>query len=84
MKNLKARMVDALRSVDVWVHAALLLAVQYTDEIMRAATDYLPSFAPYLPANIYQAVGIAVVAFNLFRATQRARQSDQAKAPENG
>jgi hypothetical protein len=72
------------RSAGVWFNAVLLIAVQYTDQIMQAMNDYLPSFAPYLPPNIYKAVGIAVVAFNLVRTAQRAHQATLAKEVGHG
>lgn len=80
MKNLKARALAALRSSGVWLNALLLIAVQYTDQIMQATNDQLPALATYLPPNVYKMVGIAVVVFNLVRSAQRAHQAALAKA----
>jgi hypothetical protein len=71
-------------SAGVWLNATLLVAVQYTDQIVQGINDNMPSLAPYLPPNIYKGVGIAVVVFNLVRSARRARQAAQAKEVAHG
>lgn len=83
VKNLKARFVAALHSAGVWFNAVLLAALPFTDAILGAVRDNLPDLAPYLPPNIYKAVGFAVVVFNMARAAQRAHQASLAKGVNN-
>jgi hypothetical protein len=73
--NIKARIETALRSTGVWFNAVLLAALPFTDAILSGVRDNLPDMAPYLPPNIYKAVGFVVVVFNLVRAAQRAHQA---------
>ena len=72
---INARFLAALRSAGVWFNAVLLAALPFTDAILSAVRDNLPDLAPYLPPNIYKAVGFAVVVFNLARAAQRAHRA---------
>lgn len=61
--------------IGVWANAALLAAFPFTDQIMQAISDYLPSLAPYLPANVYKWVGLAVVVANIARSIQRTQRA---------
>jgi hypothetical protein len=72
------------RSAGVWFNAALLVAFPFTAEIMQGVNDYLPSLAPYLPPNVYKAVGFAVVVFNMAQAMKRAHAAALAKGAANG
>jgi hypothetical protein len=81
---IKARIKAAARSAGVWFNAALLAAVPFADQIVQGVNDYLPSFAPYLPPNVYKVVGCVVVAFNMVRSMQRAHQAAQAKEVTHG
>jgi hypothetical protein len=72
------------RSAGVWFNVVLLMAVQYTDQIMQGVNENLPALAAYLPPNVYKAVGVAVVVFNLVRAAQRAQRAAQAKGGAHG
>lgn len=76
---IKARLKTAVRSVAVWINTALLAAFPFADSIMNWVSTYLPSFAPYLPDNIYKGVGIAVVLFNIWHASHKAHQLAEAK-----
>jgi hypothetical protein len=76
---IQARIRAALRSAGVWFNAVLLAALPFTDAILGAVHDNLPDLAPYLPPNIYKAVGCAVVVFNLIRSAQRALNASQPK-----
>jgi hypothetical protein len=82
--TIKDRINAALRSAGVWFNAALLSALPFTEQIVQGVNDYLPSFAPYLPTNVYKAVGCAVVTFNMVRSMQRAHQAAQAKEVAHG
>ena len=81
---MKARAEAWLRSAGVWLNAALLIAFPFTAEIVQAVADNLPALAPYLPPNVYKAVGVAVVVFNLVRSAQRAHAAARAKGAANG
>ena len=72
------------RSAGVWFNAALLTALPFTQQIVQGVNDYLPSFAPYLPPNVYKVVGFAVVAFNMVQSMRRARAAALAKEAANG
>jgi hypothetical protein len=82
--KIKDRIVAALRSAGVWFNAALLVAFPFTAEIMQGVNDYLPSLAPYLPPNVYKAVGFAVVVFNMVQAMRRAHAAAVAKGAPHG
>jgi hypothetical protein len=79
-----ARLQSITRSAGVWVNASLLMTVQYTDQILQAVNDNLPALASYVPPNVYKAVGIAVVVFNLVRAVQRANRAARANGGAHG
>jgi len=68
-----------LRSAGVWFNAVLLAAFPFADQIIGAVNDNLPALAQYLPPNVYKAVGVAVVVFNLVRSAQRAHATAQPK-----
>lgn len=61
-----------LRSAGVWFNAVLLAAFPFTDQIIGAIADNLPALAPYLPANVYKWVGLAVVVYNIVHASRAA------------
>jgi hypothetical protein len=79
-----ARLQSWLKSAGVWLNAVLLAAFPFTDQIIQAFTDNLPALAQYLPPNVYKAVGVGVVVFNLVRSAQRAHAAAKAKAVTNG
>jgi hypothetical protein len=79
-----ARLKAWVRSAGVWFNAALLTAFPFTDQIIQAITDNLPALAPYLPPNVYKAVGVAIVVFNMIQSMRRAHAAAQAKAVTNG
>ena len=81
---MNARLAAWGKSAGVWLNAALLVAVQYTDEIVKGINDNMPALAQYLPPNIYKGVGIAVVVFNLARSARRSHLKAQAKEAANG
>lgn len=77
--KVKDRLVAWLRSAGVWFNAILLAVFPFADEIMRAVNDNMPALSVYLPPNVYKAVGIAVVLFNLVRSAQRAHRAGQGR-----
>lgn len=79
-----ARLKAWLYGAGVWLNALLLAAFPFTDQIMQAAVDYLPGLAPYLPANVYKWVGLAVVVANIVRAVLRIRQLASVKGAAHG
>lgn len=74
-----ARLKAWLHSAGVWFNALLLAAFPFADEIVQAVNDNLPALSQYLPPNVYKAVGVAVVVFNLVRSAQRAHAIAQVK-----
>jgi hypothetical protein len=78
--KIKERVTSWLRSAGVWFNAMMLAAFPFTDQIMQGVSDYLPSLAPYLPANIYKWVGFAVVVANIVRAVRRSPPAQKAGA----
>jgi hypothetical protein len=77
-----ARLKAWLASAGVWFNAMLLAAFPFTDQIIQAIIDNLPALAPYLPANVYKWVGLAVVIYNVVHASRRA--TTKAKEAANG
>jgi hypothetical protein len=73
--NIKDRISAWWRSAGDWFNAVLFVAFPFADQIMQGVNDYLPNLAPYLPANVYKWVGLAVVVANIVRAAQRVRQA---------
>ncbi len=62
----------ARRSFTVWLNAALLAAYPFADAIIVAVRDNLPELAQYLPANVFRAVGLALVIYNIVHGTRAA------------
>jgi hypothetical protein len=73
-----------LHSAGVWFNAMLLVAFPYADQIIAAVNDNMPALAQYLPPDVYKAVGVAVVVFNLVRSAQRAHAAAKSKEVTNG
>jgi hypothetical protein len=71
IEHLKAE----LRTVRAWVNTLLLALFPFADQIVAAANDNLPALAPYLPANVYKWVGLALVLFNMGIAMSRIRKA---------
>jgi hypothetical protein len=68
MSNLTKKAVQAeLKKLSFWIKSALLIAVNYTSDILSAVHDHLPELQPYLPDNIFKAMGIVVVAASILR-----------------
>ena len=71
---------SARKSFTVWMNAVLLAAYPFADAIIGAAQDNLPALAQYLPANIFRAVGLALVIYNIVNATRTAVKKGGANA----
>lgn len=60
----------ALKSLTMWVNGLFLAAFTYSDDIIHGVQDNLPDLAQYMPANVFKAVGLAVVLFNIYQRTR--------------
>jgi hypothetical protein len=77
MKKLLDHLRAARHSFTVWLNAVLLAVYPFADQIIAGVRDNLPDLAPYLPANVFRAVGLALVVYNIVHA---ARAAGKAKA----
>lgn len=63
------KIIDHLRTVwksfTVRLNAVLLILYPFADQIINGVHDHLPEMAPYLPANVFRAVGLALVVYNI-------------------
>jgi hypothetical protein len=66
------------RSFNVWLNAVLLAAYPFADSIISGIHDHLPELAPYLPANVFQAVGLALVIYNIVHGAHAAAKAAKA------
>lgn len=57
--KIAARAAFATLKASIW--SILLLMLPYADDIMAMLDQYMPMLATYLPANIYKAMGMAIV-----------------------
>lgn len=55
----------ARKSFTVWLNATLLAMYPFADQIIAGVHDNLPDLAPYLPSNVFRAVGLALVVYNI-------------------
>jgi hypothetical protein len=70
----KKAVLAEFKKVSFWVKSALLLAVNYTADILVAVHEHLPELQPYLPDNIFKAMGIAVVIASILRSVAAGRK----------
>lgn len=68
----------ARRSFTVWLNALLLIAYPFADAIIAALRDNLSDLAPYLPANVFRAVGLALVIYNIVHGARAAAKTAKA------
>jgi len=68
----------ARRSFTVWLNALLLIAYPFADAIIAALRDNLSNLAPYLPANVFRAVGLALVIYNIVHGARAAAKTAKA------
>jgi hypothetical protein len=75
------KIIDNLRaawhSFTMRLNILLLAAYPFADTIVAGVRDNLPDLAQYLPANVFRAVGLALVIYNIVHA---ARAAGKAKA----
>lgn len=69
----------ARRSFTVWLNALLLAAYPFADSIIAAVRDNLPDLGQYLPANIFRAVGLALVIYNIVHGARAAAKTAKRK-----
>jgi len=62
------------RKLTTWAKVALLSALPWTKEIVDALKEHLPELQPYLPENIYKAMGGAVMVAALVLGIWRSHQ----------
>ena len=60
----------AMRSVTIWVNGIFALILGSADQITAGIHDALPDLSQYLPTNIFKAIGIALIVFNLYQRTR--------------
>jgi hypothetical protein len=68
----------ARKSINVWLNAVLLAAYPFADSIVAGVRDNLPDLAPYLPANVFRAVGLALVVYNIVHGARVAARAAKA------
>ena len=68
----------ARRSFTVWLNALLLAVYPFSDSIIAGVRDNLPDLAPYLPANVFRAVGLALVIYNIVHGARAAAKAAKA------
>ena len=66
------------KSFTVWLNATLLIAYPFADSIIAAVRDNLPALEPYLPANVFKAVGLALIIYNIVHASRIAAKAAKA------
>ena len=65
------------KSFTMWLNATLLIAYPFADQIISGVRDNLPSLEPYLPANMFRAVGLALVIYNIVHGARVAAKAAQ-------
>lgn len=65
-----------LRKFYTWFYVALLALLPYGDSIMAAVSVHMPALAEYLPANVYKALGVAIVVVNIIRSAHRTHKGE--------
>jgi hypothetical protein len=68
----------ARKSFTVWLNATLLALYPFADQIIAGVRTNLPDLAQYLPANVFRAVGLALVVYNIVHAARVASQAAKA------
>ena len=68
----------ARKSFTVWLNATLLIAYPFADSIIAAVRDNLPALEPYLPVNMFRAVGLALVVYNIVHGARVAAKAAKA------
>jgi hypothetical protein len=66
------------KSFTMWLNGTLLVLYPFADQIIAGVHDHLPELAPYLPANVFQAVGLALVVYNIVHGARVAAKAAKA------
>lgn len=66
------------KSFTMWINGLLLVIYPFADSIIAGIHDNLPDLNPYLPANIFRAVGLALVVYNIVHGAQVAARAAKA------
>jgi hypothetical protein len=76
------RILDHLRaarkSFTVWLNGTLLILSPFADQIIAGVHDHLPELAPYMPENMFRAVGLALVVYNIVHGARVAAKAAKA------
>lgn len=68
----------ARKSFTVWLNTLLLATYPFADSIIASVHDNLPDLAQYLPANVFKAVGLALVVYNIVHGARVAAKAAKA------
>jgi len=52
------------------VNGLFLTAYPFADQIIAAVRDNMPDLAQYQPADVFEAIGLSVVVFNIYQRTR--------------
>lgn len=80
MAHIRATLRAEVRRKLTWAKAVLLLALPYADDITHYVKDHLQELQPYVPDNVYKAMGFVVVTASLvisFFVTHRTLKGDR-------
>jgi len=79
--NMMNKLRGALRSATMWVNGLFLAAYPFADQIIAGVRDNLPALAEYMPANVFKAVGLAVILFNIYQRTRTTKSLAEKGVP---
>jgi hypothetical protein len=68
----------ARKSFTVWLNATLLALYPWADQIIASVHDNLPDLGAYLPTNVFRAVGLALVLYNIVHGARVAAKAAKA------
>lgn len=75
--NLERKLRGALRSMTMWFNGLLLAAWPFAEQIVGGMREYMPELQPYLPADVFKWVGLAVVVLNIALRVRTTRALDE-------
>jgi len=79
--KIKKSIRGALRSVTMWVNAAALAILPFTDALVAGIAANLPALADYMPDNAFKALSGALIVFNIFQRTRTTKALADKVAP---
>lgn len=80
--TIKRRVRRYLKDGILVINGLFAMAFPFTEQIIAGVQANMPKLAEYLPPNIYQTVGIAVVVLNVLIGASKVRRA--AKAEDAG